>query len=205
MAKCNKSKDISVACALADLNMITGMLAIPFEAFGKLSTDPLKKFLIDVIYVVDPTTQLFPVTGTDYYPIKIDWAKNAVNQNYEVVSKTNLADGYTQTVGKVIVMDSENYAAKESIANLTQSLWVIVAKLKGVSIAEDTFHVFGADNGLAFVLEPTSVDFANRVVGTFTSVEGASESNATGYNYLEVDLDHTNAKFNGRFDPSIVP
>lgn len=204
MALCYKPNDVAVACDSADLNALSGGLLINVKAF-KATKSTTKRFTLENITVVDPTTGAFPVVGSDYYPIKLDWHKNAVKPNYEPIERPNLNDTYAHTAGVVIVSNSESDKGKETVMALTSEKYVFVYEASGVEDSADRFHVLGAKNGLSFVVEPTSADYGGRVAGTLRSLEGAAEANPNGYNLLIAGGEEaTKTLFNNRFNVAIV-
>jgi hypothetical protein len=204
MAFCGKINDILVACDTSNLNMASGALIVPWEALSK-TYNATKPFLLDKLELKDPNTGSYPVAGSPYLPIKAEWYLNSVVPNYEVVVGTSKKDTFKQTIGKLIITNSETPEGKETASGLNAGLWVVISKMKGVSDEKDTFHVFGIDQGLKFLPEPTSAEFGNRVVGSFTSIDGSEESTPAGVNWLDTDAPTTNALFNQRLAPVIVP
>lgn len=204
MSNCTKVADILKACDTVNLNMVSGVLVARLEALG-VTPNVNNSFLLDEVSIIDPETGAYPLPTSDYYPIKAEWLLNSVTPNYEVVEGTSTADSYKQTIGKIVISDSETAEGKQTIKGLNSNLWVIIAKMKGVKNQEDTFHVFGVQNGLKFLPEATAPEFGNRVVGTFTSLTGAEESTPSGVNWLDTSFAKTNTLFNQRLDPVIVP
>jgi len=201
---CEKVKDILNLCDASNLNLVSGALAVRVEAVS-FTKNTLNPFLLDSLDVIDPATGEYPEPTSVYYPIKIDWYLNTAKPNYEVVEGTSTPDKYAHTVGNIVVTDSESAVGKQNVKGLNSNLWVIVAKLKGVNAQADTFHVYGLQNGLKFLVAPTADEFGGRVVGMFKSVAGAEESTPNGVNWLDTDFGNTNALYNQRLDPVIVP
>jgi hypothetical protein len=199
MALCYKPADVLKACDSADLNALSGGLLINFKAFKAVKATG-KKFTYDTITVIDPETGVFPVVGSDYYPILIEWEKNAVKPNYEVVSSDVKKDTYVQLASGVIIANSESDAGKEAIMALATEKYVFVYANSGVADPLDTYHVLGSRSGLQFVAEPTSEEVGGRVTGSLRSLTGGAEGNPNGYNFLlETGLPATDTLFNNRF------
>lgn len=204
MALCYKPNDIDKACDSADLTAQSGGYLINKKAY-KRTRSATKKFTIEDIEVIDPETGLYPVVGSDYYPIKVEWYKNAVQPNYEVIDRPNLPDAYAQTAGVIIISNSESDKGKETVMALTSEKYVFVYGANGVSVEDDKFHVLGDKNGLSFVVEPTSADYGGRVAGNLRSLEGGAEANPNGYNLLLAGgLAATQTLVNNRFNTAIV-
>jgi hypothetical protein len=200
MANCYKPDDVALGCDSADLQAKSGALLIDLDAFrGTKSTT--KKFTLEDIEVIDPDTGVYPLITSDYYPVKIEWAKNAVKPNYEVVSSEVKADTYTQLASGLIINNSESDAGKETVMALATRKWVLVYKATGVANADDAYQVLGAKNGLQFVVEPTSDDVGGRVTGSIRSLTGGGEANPNGYNFLLATggIAATETLFNNRF------
>lgn len=205
MANCYKPADVLLGCDSADLQALSGALLIDLSAFKgtKSTTD---KFTLENIEVIDPVTGVYPTFTSDYRPIKIDWAKNAVKPNYEVVSSEVKADTYAQLATGLIINNSESGAGKETIMALATRKWVLVYKATGVADPEDTFQVLGGKNGLQFVVEPTSGDVGGRVTGSLRSLAGGGEANPNGYNFLlTTGIEDTHTLFNNRFNTVVIP
>lgn len=204
MAFCEKVKDILNNCDSANLNLISGVLIVRAEALGftKNATNP---FLLTQVVIKDPTTGAYPLALSPYLPIKAEWYLNSAKVNYEVVEGTSTADKYAQTIGNIVIQDSETAEGKLNLKGLNSNLWVIIAKLKGVKSQEDTFHVYGVQNGLKFLPAPTADEFGGRVVGMFKSIAGAEENTPNGVNLLDTSFANTNTLFNQRFNPVIIP
>lgn len=205
MAKCYKSADVALGCDAADLQAKSGALLIDLDAF--VGTKSLtKKFTFANIQVIDPDTGVYPLTTSDYYPVKIEWAKNAVKPNYEVVSSEVKADTYTQLASGLIINNSESDAGKETVMGLATRKWVLVYKATGVADPDDAYQVLGSKNGLQYVVEPTSDDVGGRVTGSLRSLTGGGEANPNGYNFLlATGIEDTNTLFNNRFEVVVGP
>jgi hypothetical protein len=204
MAECYKPADVAKGCDSADLQALSGGLLIDLAAF--LPTKHLtKQFTLADIDVVDPTTGAYPVVGSDFYPVKVEWEKNAVKPNYEVNSSEVKKDTYTQIASGIIINDSESDAGKETAMALATRKWVFVYKATGVANADDAYHVLGAKNGLQFVVEPTSDDLGGRVSGSLRSLTGGGEPNPNGLNFiLAGGLAATETLFNNRFNTVVI-
>lgn len=204
MANCYKPADVALGCDSADLQALSGALLVDLAAFkGVKSTT--KKFTLEEIDVIDPDTGAYPLTTSDYYPVKIEWAKNAVKPNYEVVSSEVKADTYTQLASGLIINNSESDAGKETAMALATRKWVLVYKATGVADADDAYQVLGSKNGLQFVVEPTSDDVGGRVTGSIRSLTGGGESNPNGLNFLMVGgIAATDTYFNNRLKTVVV-
>lgn len=199
MANCYKPADVALGCDSADLQALSGALLIDLKSF-RGTKHATKKFTLSDIEVIDPDTGLYPVPLSDYYPVKIEWAKNAVKPNYEVVSSEVKADTYTQVASGFIINDSESDSGKETAMALTTRKWVLVYKASGVAEAEDAYQVLGSKNGLQYVVEPTSDDVGGRVTGSLRSLTGGGEANPNGVNFiLAGGIAATDTLFNNRF------
>lgn len=204
MANCYKPKDIAKSCDSADLNALSGGLLINIKAFKGVKSST-KKFTFEDIKVIDPDTGAYPLVGSDFYPIKVEWEKNAVKPNYEVVSSAVKKDTYTQIASGIIINDSESDAGKESIMALSTEKYVFVHALSGVANDDDKFQVLGAKNGLQYVVEPTSDEVGGRVTGSLRSLEGGGEGNPNGYNFLlGTGLAATEVLFRNRFNVALL-
>jgi len=204
MALCYKPADVLKACDSSDLNALSGGLLINLKAFKAVKATG-KKFTYDDITVIDPTTNAYPVVGSDYYPILIEWEKNAVKPNYEVVSSDVKKDTYVQVASGLIIANSESDAGKEAVMSLATEKYVFVYALSGVSDELDTYQVLGSKNGLQFVVEPTSDEVGGRVTGTLRSLNGGAEGNPNGYNFLlDTGLPATETLFNNRFSTVVI-
>lgn len=205
MALCYKPNDVDKACDSADLNALSGGLLINLKAF-KGTKSVTKKFTLEDITVIDPDTGLYPVVGSDYYPIKVEWEKNAVKANYEVVSSTVKKDTYVQVASGIIINDSESDNGKETTMALATEKYVFVHAISGAANDDDKFQVLGSKNGLQFVVEPTSDEVGGRVTGSLRSLEGGAEGNPNGYNFLLAGgIAASETLFNNRFNTVIIP
>ena len=205
MANCYKPADISKGCDAADLQALSGGLLVDLAAFVP-TKHATKKFTLSNIGVIDPDTGVYPVVGSDYYPIKVEWEKNAVKPNYEVVSSEVKKDSYTQIASGIIINDSESDAGKETSMALSTRKWVFVYKARGVADADDAYHVLGYRNGMQFVIEPTSDDLGGRVSGSLRSLTGGGEANPNGVNFiLAGGIAATDTLFNNRFEVVVIP
>jgi len=204
MANCYKPADIAKGCDSADLQALSGGLLVDLAAF--LPTKHVtKKFTLANIGVIDPDTGAYPVVGSDYYPLKVEWEKNAVKPNYEVISSEVKKDTYAQIATGIIINDSESDAGKETAMALSTRKWVFIYKATGVADADDAYHVLGYKNGLQFVVEPTSDDLGGRVSGSLRSLTGGGEANPNGVNFLLAGgLAATDTLFNNRFEVVVI-
>lgn len=199
MALCYKPGDVDKSCDSSDLQALSGGLLINLKAF-KGTKAATKKFTLEDIEVIDPDTGAYPLETSDYYPVKIEWEKNAVKPNYEVVSSTVKKDTYTHVASGIIINNSESNEGKETTMALATEKWVLVYALSGVGLDADKYQVLGAKNGLQFVVEATSDDVGGRVTGSLRSLEGGGESNPNGYNFLlSTGVADTETLFNNRF------
>ena len=204
MANCYKPADVTKNCDGADLQALSGGLLIDLAAFKPTKSGTLKFTLTD-IDVIDPTTGIYPVVGSDYYPVKVEWEKNAVKPNYEVIASEVKRDTYAQIASGIIINDSESNAGKETTLALATRKWVFVYKASGVANEADAYHVLGSKNGMQFVVEPTSDDLGGRVSGSLRSLTGGGESNPNGLNLLLVGgIAATETLFNNRFNTVVV-
>jgi len=202
---CYKPNDVDTACDSADLQALSGGLLIPIEAF-KGTKSATKKFTFEDIDVVDPDTGEYPEPTSSYYPIRISWEKNAVKPNYEVNSSEVKKDTYTQIASGIIINNSESDEGKETTMALATTKYVFVYKASGVAEAVDAFQVLGSQNGLQFVVEPTSDDLGGRVSGSLRSLAGGGESNPNGKNFLMAGgIAATETKFLNRFATVVIP
>lgn len=200
MALCYKPKDVEKACDSADINALSGGLLVNLKAYKSIKS-ATKKFTIETITVVDPETGAYPVAGSDYYPMRVEWEKNAVKPNYEVISSTVKKDTYTQIASGIIINDSESDAGKETVMALATEKYVLIYAASGTANKDDKFHVLGSRNGLQFVVEPTSDEVGGRVTGSLRSLEGGAESNPNGYNFLlSTGIEATETLFGNRFN-----
>lgn len=201
---CYKPADVAKSCESADLQALSGGLLIALAAFSP-TKHLTKKFTLADIAVIDPDTGLYPEPTSSYYPVKVEWEKNAVKPNYEVNSSEVKKDTYTQIASGIIINDSESDAGKENIMSLATNKWVFVYKASGVANAVDAYHVLGAKNGMQFVVEPTSDDLGGRVSGSLRSLTGGGEPNPNGLNFiLAAGIADTDTLFNNRFEV-VVP
>lgn len=204
MAFCDEVEDINKSCDAANLNLVSGALAIRLEAFS-CTKNVSNPFLLDEILVIDPDTGAYPLPASKYYPVKAEWYLNTAKPTYEVVEGTAKSDTYAHMIGNIVISNSETASGKLNIKGLNSNLWVIVSKLKGVVDEASTFHAYGTGNGLKFLVSPSSDEFGNRVVGMFRSIAGSEESSPNGVNYLDGTFANTNTLFNQRLDPVIIP
>lgn len=205
MANCYKPADVALGCDSADLQALSGALLIDLKAFKGTKSATLK-FTLENIEVVDPATGLYPVALSEYLPVQIEWAKNAVKPNYEVVSSEVKNDTYTQIASGLIIANSESDKGKETTMALATRKWVLVYKASGVADEDDAYQVLGAKNGLQFVVEPTSDDVGGRVTGSLRSLTGGGEANPNGYNFLlTTGIEDTETLFNDRFNVIVIP
>ena len=205
MALCYKPDDIAKSCDSSDLTALSGGLAINIKAFKPTKSATLK-FTLEDIDIIDPDTGAYPLSTSDYYPIKVEWNKNAVQPNYEVVSSDVKRDTYTHIVPSVIINNSESDKGKETIVALTDEKYVFVYKASGTADADDAYQVLGAKNGMQFVVEPTSAELGGRVTGSFRSLTGGAEGNPNGLNFLmAAGIEATDTKFNNRFSTVVIP
>lgn len=199
MAFCGLPKDVEKACDSVALNLKAEMYAVRLEALSA-TKDVANPYLITAVEVKDPATGVYPLAASAYYPVKLEWLYNSVLPNYEVVEGTSVSDSYTQTLGPIVVSDSETAAGKANVKALNSNLWAIVAPMKGVVNDEATFHIFGITNGLKFLPAATAVEFGNRVTGSFRSLAGGEEATPNGVNWLDTDYATTLAQFNNRLE-----
>ena len=205
MANCYKPADISKGCDSADLQALSGGLLVDLAAFLP-TKHATKKFTLSNIGVIDPDTGAYPLVGSSYYPLKVEWEKNAVKPNYEVISSEVKKDTYAQIATGIIINDSESDAGKETAMALSTRKWVFIYKASGVADAEDAYHVLGYKNGLQFVVEPTSDDLGGRVSGSLRSLTGGGESNPNGMNFLlDGGIAATETLFNNRLNTVVIP
>lgn len=202
--ECYKPADVTKGCDSADLQALSGGLLVDLAAFKPTKSGTLKFTLTD-IKVVDPVTGLYPVVGSDYYPVKVEWEKNAVKPNYEVISSEIKRDTYAQIASGIIINDSESNAGKETAMALTTRKWVFIYKASGVANEVDAYQVLGSKNGLQFVVEPTSDDLGGRVSGSLRSLTGGGEANPNGMNFLITGgIAATDTLFNNRFKTVVI-
>ncbi len=205
MANCYKPADISKGCDTADLQALSGGLLVDLAAFLP-TKHATKKFTLSNIGVIDPDTGAYPLVGSNYYPLKVEWEKNAVKPNYEVISSEVKRDTYAQIATGIIINDSESDAGKETAMALSTRKWVFIYKASGVADADDAYHVLGYKNGLQFVVEPTSDDLGGRVSGSLRSLTGGGEANPNGMNFLlDGGIAATDTLFNNRLNTVVIP
>lgn len=205
MANCYKPADVALGCDSADLQALSGALLVDLNAFKGVKSTTLN-FTFEDIDVIDPDTGAYPLITSDYYPVRIEWAKNAVKPNYEVVSSEVKNDTYTQLASGLIINNSESDQGKETTMALATRKWVLVYKASGTADADDAFQVLGSKNGLQFVVEPTSDDVGGRVTGSIRSLAGGGEPNPNGMNFLmTTGIAATEAYFNNRLKVVVIP
>lgn len=204
MAYCGKVKDVEKACDAIPLNLKASMYAVRLEALS-VTKSPTNPFLLTKIEVIDPATGAYPLAASEFYPVKIEWLYNSVLQNTEPLEGTSLADSFVQTIGPVIITDSESAEGKANAKALNTNMYAIVAPVKGVADADDTFHVYGVQNGLKFTIQASAVEFGNRTVGNFRSIAGGEEATPNGVNWLDTNYDKTLAQFNNRLEEVVIP
>jgi hypothetical protein len=204
MAFCGTVKDIDKACDSVALNLKAEMYAVRLEALVA-TKNVLNPFLVEAVEVKDPATGVYPVEASAYYPVRIAWLYNSVNPNYEVVEGTSVSDSYTQTIGPVVISDSETAEGKANVKALNSNLWAIIVPMKGVIDDVSTFHIFGIANGLKFLPAATAIEFGNRVTGTFTSIAGGEEATPNGVNWLNTSYEVTLAQFANRLEVVVIP
>lgn len=204
MAFCGTSKDVDKACDSVTLNLKAAMYAVKLEAL-QVVPDVANPYLIKELAVVDPATGVYPLAASAYYPVKLDWLYNSVLQNYEVVEGTSVADSFTQTIGPLVISDSETAAGKANVKALNSNLWALVGPVKGAVNDAAKFHIYGIVNGLKFLPIPTTPELGNRVAGNFTSIAGAGEATPNGVNWLDTDYATTLAQYNNRLEVVVIP
>lgn len=204
MAFCGKQKDIDKACDSTPLNLKASLVAVRLEALS-VTRDVTNPYLITAISVVDPDTGVYPLLASAYYPVNMEWLYNSVLQNYEVTEGTSVSDSYIQTVGPVVISDSETAVGKANVKALNSNLWALVGPVKGAVADASAFHIYGVTNGLKFLPIPTAVEFGNRVAGNFRSIAGGEEATPNGVNWLTTDYATTLAQFNNRLEVVVIP
>lgn len=204
MAYCGKVKDVEKACDAIPLNLKASMYVVRLEALS-VTKSPTNPFLLTKIEVIDPATGAYPLAASEFYPVKIEWLYNSVLQNTEPLEGTSLADSFVQTIGPVIITDSESAEGKANAKALNINMYAIVAPVKGVADADDTFHVYGVQNGLKFTIQASAVEFGNRTVGNFRSIAGGEEATPNGVNWLDTNPAKTLAQFNNRLEEVVIP
>ena len=198
MSFCGIIKDVSKGCDNTALNLSGDLLAIRLKAIS-ITKDPTNPMLITNLTVKDLNSGLYPLETSSFYPVKMEWLHNSVTPNYEVVEGAGFMS-YTQTVGPVIINDSETKEGKANVLALTSDLWVIVSKVKGTESNDNAYHVYGANQGLKFVVAPSTPESGNRVIGSFMSPEGAGENTPNGLNLLVGTYVATDALYLNRFE-----
>lgn len=204
MAFCGTQKDIVKACDSTPLNLKASLIAVRLEALSVVK-DIANPYLITGVEVIDPATGVYPLAASPYYPVHLEWLYNSVLQNYEVTEGTSVSDSYIQTVGPVVVSDSETAAGKANVKALNSNLWALVGPVKGAVADASAFHIYGVTNGLKFLPIPTTIEFGNRVAGNFTSIAGGEEATPNGVNWLDTDYATTLAQFNNRLEVVVIP
>ena len=205
MAFCGKQKDIDKACDSTPLNLKASLVAVRLEALS-VTRDPANPYLITALSVVDPDTGAYPIEASAYYPVNMEWLYNSVLQNYEVTEGTSVSDSYIQTVGPVVISDSETAVGKANVKALNSNLWALVGPVKGAVADASAFHIYGVTNGLKFLPVPTAIEFGNRVAGNFTSIAGGEEATPNGVNWLNTigAYPSTLAQFNNRLEVVVI-
>lgn len=204
MAFCGTPKNIDKACDSVPLNLKAHLIAVRLEALS-VTPDIANPYLITEVEVIDPTTGLYPLAASPYFPVKLDWLYNSVNQNYEVTEGTSVSDSYIQIVGPLVVSDSETAAGKANVKALNSGLWALVGPVKGAISQVSTFHIYGVTNGLKFLPVPTAPEFGNRVAGNFRSIAGGEEATPNGVNWLDTDYATTLAQYNNLLEVVVIP
>jgi hypothetical protein len=203
MAFCGKTKDVDKACDSVALNLKASLIAVRLEALS-VTRDVANPYLITAVAVVDPDTGVYPLAASAYYPVNMEWLYNSVLQNYEVTEGTSVSDSYIQTVGPVVISDSETAAGKANVKALNSNLWALVGPIKGAVADASAFHIYGVTNGLKFLPVATAVEFGNRVAGNFRSLAGGEEATPNGVNWLATDYATTLAQFNNRLEVVVI-
>jgi len=204
MAFCGTAKDVIKICDLATINLDTDMLAVRAEALA-LTFDVANPYLVTGAEVIDPATGVYPVEGSEYYPIKISWLYNSVLPNYEVVEGTSMPDTYRQLLGPLVISDSETAAGKANVKALNGNMWKLLGPLKGVAADASKFHFYGTVNGLKFLPQATAPEFGNRVVGNFGSITGGEEATPNGVNFLAGTYAATKTLYQNRLEVVVIP
>ena len=204
MAFCGEQKDIKKACDSVALNLKASLIAVRLEALA-VTPDVANPYLITAVEVIDPDTGVYPLAASAYYPVNMEWLYNSVLQNYEVVEGTSVSDSYKQTVGPVVISDSETALGKANVKALNSGLWALVGPIKGAVANASAFHIYGVTNGLKFLPIPTAIEFGNRGAGNFTSIAGGEEATPNGVNWLDTDYATTLARFNNRLEVVVIP
>jgi hypothetical protein len=204
MALCYKPADIAKNCDSADIQALSGALLVDLAAYVPTPSATLK-FTLEDIGIIDPDTGVYPVVGSDYYPVLVEWEKNAVKPNYEVVTSELKRDTYLHVVPGIIIHNSESNEGKLNVMALATRKWVLVYKASGTASANDAFQVLGSKNGMQFTVEPTSDDLGNRVSGSMRSLTGGGELNPNGFNFLmTTGIAATQLKFNNRLAVVVI-
>jgi len=199
MAFCGKTEDVTKACDAVPLNLNSLMYAVRIEALSA-TPDVTNPYLITDIEVIDPATGVYPLAASAYYPVKLEWMYNSMLPNYEVIEGTSVADSYKQSLGPLVIPNSETATGKANVKALNSGLWALVGPLKGAVTPEARFHIYGISNGLKFLPIPTTPEFGNRVAGNFASITGGEEATPNGVNWLNGTYAATLAQFNDRLD-----
>ena len=110
---CFKPADVVINCDSSDLQALSGGLLVDFESLS-FDLAPSSKFTLADMTVIDPDTGLFPISTSNYFPRRLEFEKNAVNPNYEIISSELKRDAYIHVVPGVIIHDSETDAGKEA-------------------------------------------------------------------------------------------
>jgi len=204
MAFCGKQKDVLKGCDASPLNLKASLIAVRLEALS-VTKDLENPYLVEEVAVIDPVTGAYPLETSEYYPIKLEWLYNSVLQNYEVTEGTSVSDAYIQTVGPLVIADSETAEGKANVKALNSSMWALVGPVKGAVADASSFHIYGVANGLKFLPVPTAIEFGNRVAGNFRSIAGGEEATPNGVNWLDTDYATTLAQFNNRLEVIVIP
>lgn len=204
MAFCGKQKDVLKACDASPINLKASLMAVRLEALS-VTKDLENPYLVETVDVIDPTTGAYPLETSPYYPILLEWLYNSVLQNYEVTEGTSVSDSYIQTVGPLVIADSETAEGKANVKALNSSMWALIGPVKGAVADASAFHIYGVSNGLKFLPIPTTVEFGNRVAGNFRSIAGGEEATPNGVNWLDTDYATTLAQYNNRLEVVVIP
>lgn len=198
-AFCGKPEDVAPGCDTTPINLSAQMYAVRIEALS-ITKDPTNPFLVTELLVKDPATGVYPLAASLYYPVKLEWMYNSLQPNYEVIEGVNIADSYKQTVGPLVIANSETATGKLNVKALNSGMWALVGPLKGAVNPEASLHIYGVSNGLKFLPIPTTPEFGNRVAGNFASITGGEESTPNGVNWLDGTYAATIAQFNDRLE-----
>jgi hypothetical protein len=204
MAYCGKAKDIDKACDSVTINLDTDMIAVRAEALA-VTRDVTNPFLITKAEIIDPVTGVYPLTTSEYYPIKVSWLYNSVLPNYEVVEGTSTPDMFRQTLGPLVISDSETADGKANVKALNSNMYKLIGPLKGTVNDISKFHIYGVVNGMKFVPQATAPEFGNRVVGNFGSITGGEEATPNGVNFLDTDYATTKTLYANRLKEVEIP